>query len=410
MQEKEKGDIFLIKVSYGDLGSLYFSTIKEFQLDEVYDYIKKNERIKEALVLWTCNRFEIYFFPGDRETLEFLEDYINDKSLKYTVVHGLDAIKHLFLVSAGLDSMVIGENEILAQIKKAWEISRKKDLSGPNLNEVLKKSLEVGRKARRENGNSRRARSIASEALSMIKILPGQKVLVIGAGDLGTQISSFLSRNGTRFSICNRSPEKAREISKAFGASIEDFDRKKWRSYEVIITATKSGEVLLKRSDIARSKIKAVLDLGVPPNVSSDVPRGVKIVNMESLAESIVPINDKASDYAIKSLKIVNTEFEKFSKKLVSVEKNELLKKIFEYSNKIIDEEMKFFESKSNERADSETIRKGLESTRNKLLGFVINGIKNAKDIRSSETVTNMETILNENFSRHEAKKVKKVT
>jgi glutamyl-tRNA reductase len=406
----EKGGIFLIRVSYGDLGSLYFSTIKEFQLDEVYEYIKKNERIKEALVLWTCNRFEIYFYPGDRETVDFLEDYINDKSLKHTVVHGMDAIKHLFLVSAGLDSMVIGENEILAQVREAWEVSRKNGMSGPNLNEVLKKSLEIGRKVRRENGNGRRARSVASEALSRIEILPGQKVLVIGAGDLGTQISSFLSRNGIRFSICNRSPEKAREISKAFGASIEDFDRKKWKNYDVIITATKSDEVLLKRNDIAGSKIKVVLDLGVPPNVSGDLPKGVKIVNMESLSESIIPNNDKASDYAIKSLKTVNTEFERFSKKLMNTEKEELLKKIFDYSNNVIEEEMKFFERKPNERADSETIRKGLESTRNKLLGFVINGIKNAKDIRSSETVTNMEMILNENFSRYETKKVKKVT
>ena len=122
--------MFLIKVTYGDLGSLYFSSVKDFQIDEVYDYIKKNERIEEALVLWTCNRFEIYFYPGDRETVEFLEDYINERSLKHSVVHGLDAIKHLFLVSAGMDSMVIGENEILGQVRDAWEVSKKKGFSG----------------------------------------------------------------------------------------------------------------------------------------------------------------------------------------------------------------------------------------------------------------------------------------
>ncbi|MGC8562558.1 MAG: NAD(P)-binding domain-containing protein [Thermoplasmata archaeon] len=405
----EKGGIFLIRVSYGDLGSLYFSTIKEFQLEEVYAYIKKNERIQEALVLWTCNRFEIYFYPGDRETVDFLEDFINDKSLKHTVVHGLDAIKHLFLVSAGLDSMVIGENEILAQVREAWDVSKKNGLSGSNLNEVVRKSLEVGRKARRENGNGQHARSVAGEALSQIKIQPGQKVLVIGAGDLGTQISSVLSRNGTKFSICNRTPDKAMEISKAFGAPIEDFDRKKWKSYDVVITATKSEDVLLRRNDIYGSKIKVVLDLGVPPNVSNDVPKGVKLVNMESLSEFIVSNNDKTSDYATKSLKTVNAEFEKFSKKLMSAEKEELLKKIFDYSNRVIEEEMKFFEKKPYDRANSDMVRKGLESTRNKLLGFVINGIKNAKDIRSSETVANMEMILNENFSRYEAKKIKKV-
>ena len=402
--------MFLIKVTYGDLGSLYFSSVKDFQIDEVYDYIKKNERIEEALVLWTCNRFEIYFYPGDRETVEFLEDYINERSLKHSVVHGLDAIKHLFLVSAGMDSMVIGENEILGQVRDAWEVSKKKGFSGANLNELLKKSLEIGRKARRENGNGKRARSVAGEALDQIKILPGQKVLVIGAGDLGTQVSSFLSRKGIPFSISNRSTERAKEISKAFGVRIEDFDKKKWKSYDVVITATKSAEIILERKDVMNSKIKTVLDLGVPPNVSQELPDTVKLVNMELLSRTISANNAESGDYATRSLKIVNDEFEKFSQKIMNVDREEFLKRIFDYSNKVIEEEMKYFEKKPYNRENKAQIKKGLESTRNKLLGFVVNGIKNAKDIRSSETVTKMEMILNENFSRYETKKTKKVS
>ena len=402
--------MFLIKVTYGDLGSLYFSSVKDLQIDEVYDYIKKNERIEEALVLWTCNRFEIYFYPGDRETVEFLEDYINERSLKHSVVHGLDAIKHLFLVSAGMDSMVIGENEILGQVRDAWEVSKRKGFSGANLNELLKKSLEIGRKARRENGNGKRARSVAGEALDQIKILPGQKVLVIGAGDLGTQVSSFLSRKGIPFSISNRSTERAKEISKAFGVRIEDFDKKKWKSYDVIITATKSAEIILERKDVMNSKIKTVLDLGVPPNVSQELPDSVKLVNMELLSRTISANNDEAGDYATRSLKIVNDEFEKFSQKIMNVDREEFLKRIYDYSNKVIEEEMKYFEKKPYNRENKAQIKKGLESTRNKLLGFVVNGIKNAKDIRSSETVTKMEMILNENFSRYETKKTKKVS
>ncbi len=406
----EKGGIFLIKVTYSDLGSLYFSTVKDFQLEEVYEYIEKNERIEEALVLWTCNRFEIYFYPGDRETVDFLEDFVNVKSLKHSVAHGMDAIKHLFLVAAGLDSMVIGENEILAQLREAWVVSKNKRLSGPNINEILKKALEVGRKARRENGNGQRTKSVAGEALAEIKIQQGQRVLVIGAGDLGTQVSSFLSRKGIPFSISNRSPERAREISKAFGVKIEDYDKKKWKSYEVIITATKSSRVILERKDAANSRIKTILDLGVPPNVSTEMPEGIRLVNMAMLSKTITEKDQVKNDYATKSLKTVNVEFDKFSRKLMNVEREELLKKIFDYSNKIIEEEMKYFEKKAYGKDKEAQVRKGLESTRNKLLGFVINGIKNAKDIRSSETVTNMEMILNENFSRYEAKKIKKIS
>jgi glutamyl-tRNA reductase len=397
-------------VTYSDLGSLYFSTIKDFQLDEVYEYIEKNERIEEAFVLWTCNRFEIYFYPGDRETVDFLEDFVNGKSLKHSVAHGMDAIKHLFLVAAGLDSMVIGENEILAQMKEAWEISKNKGFSGPNINEIMKKALEIGRKARRENGSGQRIKSVAVEALGEIKIQQGQRVLVIGAGDLGTQVSSLLSRKGIPFFITNRSLERAREISKAFGVQIEEFNKKKWKSYDVIITATKSNGIIFERKDVENSRIKTILDLGVPPNVSNEMPEGIRLVNMAMLSKTITTRDQKKSDYATKSLKTVNDEFERFSRKLMNVEKEELLKKIFDYSNEIIEEEMRYFEKKTYGKDKEAQIRKGLESTRNKLLGFVINGIKNAKDIRSSETVTNMEMILNENFSRYEAKKVKKVS
>ncbi len=406
----EKGGIFLIKVTYSDLGSLYFSTIKDFQLEEVYDYIRRNERIEEALVLWTCNRFEIYFYPGDRETVDFLEDYVNGKSLKHSVAHGMDAIKHLFLVAAGLDSMVIGENEILAQIKEAWEISKRNSLSGPNINEILKKALEVGRKARRENGNGQRIKSVAAEAIEEIRLDEGKKILVIGAGDLGTQVSSILSRNGFAFSIVNRSPEKAKEISKAFGAQIEDFNKRKWKSYDVIIAATKSNKVILERKDVENSNVKTILDLGVPSNVSVDMPAHIRLVNMEMLSKRIATAGQKNNDYATKSLRTVNEEFERFSRKLMDIEKEELLRRIFDYSNEIIEEEMRYFEKKPFGKENEAQIRKGLESTRNKLLGFVINGIKNAKDIRSSETVKNMELILNENFSRYEAKKIKKVS
>ncbi|MEM0130308.1 MAG: hypothetical protein QXW75_02455, partial [Thermoplasmatales archaeon] len=104
----DKGGLFLVKVTYSDLGSLYFSSVPKFEIEEVYDYIKRNERIQEAMVLWTCNRFEIYFYPGDKETVEFVEDYLNKKAGQHSVVHGLDAIRHLFLVASGLDSMVVG--------------------------------------------------------------------------------------------------------------------------------------------------------------------------------------------------------------------------------------------------------------------------------------------------------------
>jgi len=405
----EKGGIFLIKVTYNDLGSLYFSVVSDFQVEDVYEYIKKNERIKEAMVLWTCNRFEIYFSPGDRETVQYLEDFVREKAKRYSVIHGWDSIKHLFLVSAGLDSMVVGENEILGQVREAWEMSRENSLSGQNLNQVLRKALQIGKKVRRENIMLLQSRSVASEALKHIHFNDGASTLVVGAGKLGTQISTILSRRRIRFAICNRTSEKAKEIALRFNASYEDFDVTKWKNYDNVILAIRSPKFIMTREDIANSRIKNIIDFGTPANVPADLGDGVKIINMEKLAGIIESREMKKNEFSTNGLKIVNEEFIKFSRLLMSTDKEEMLRKIYSYSDQIVRDEIKYIEKRAKSVDDVELMGKGLQSVRNRLLGFVINGIKRSEDIRSSETVTNMEEILNENLSRYETKKIKKI-
>lgn len=405
----EKGGIFLIRVTYKDLGSLYFSVLTDFQVGEVYEYIKKNERVKEAMVLWTCNRFEIYFSPGDRETVQYIEDFVEGKARRYSVVHGWDSVKHLFLVAAGLDSMVLGENEILSQVRESWKVSRKMAFSGPNLNRIMRKALEIGKKVRRENGRILPSRSVASEALDQLKFSEGEKALVIGAGKLGKQISAILSRKGVKFSICNRTEEKAKQLAAMYSSNFEKFDKRKWKSYDNLIFAIKGGEYALVGDDLINSRVKNVVDLGTPQNVPSKISKGVNLINMSSLSKIIESRESKKNEFATNSLKIVNDEFSRFSKKMMNIEKEELLRKIYEYSDRIIREEMKYMDTRANCRKDIETMEKGLQSIRNKLLGFVINGIKSTEDVRSSEIVGNMEMILNENISRYEAKKVKKI-
>ncbi len=410
VKELDKGGLFLLKVSYSDLGSIYFNVLSDLQIDEVYNYIKKNERIEEAVVLWTCNRFEVYFYPGDRETVEYIEYFIKDKVNRYSIIHGWDAVKNLFLVAAGLDSMVIGENEILGQVRDAWEKSRKHQLSGKNINPIFQKAIEVGKKVRRENGFNRIKRSVVSEALEIAKIKGNEKILVIGAGRTGTLVSKILHDRGIKFSITNRTREKAAILSKQFGSLIEDYDSTKWHSYDLIITAVKSHKPIIDSNNFNGVKGIRIIDLGVPSNVSNEMKGIIEVIDMDNISKKIEGERERRMELANIALMTVEDEFKKFSLKMKNEEKLNLLKKIQSYSDAIIKQEMIELEKRIDLSAEDRIIlEKGLVATRNRLLGFVINAIKRTEDIKSSSIVTNMEVIMDENVSRLKVKKTEDI-
>jgi glutamyl-tRNA reductase len=406
----DKGGLFLLKVSYSDLGSIYFNVLTDLQIDEVYDYIKKNERIEEAVVLWTCNRFEVYFYPGDRETVEYIEYFVKDKVNRYSIIHGWDAVKNLFLVAAGLDSMVIGENEILGQVKDAWDKSRKHNLSGEIINPIFQKAIEIGKKVRRENGFNRLKRSVVSEALELAKLDGNEKILIIGAGKTGTLVSKMLHDKGIPFTVSNRTHERAELLSKQFGARVEEYKSEKWWKYNLIITAVKSHKPIIDANNFAGGNEIRIIDLGVPSNVSKDIKDLVEVIDMDTLSKKIENERKMRKELANRALLTVEEEFKKFSKKMKSEEKVNLLKKIQNYSDIVIKNEMEEMERRINLSAEERIIlEKGLVATRNRLLGFVINAIKRTEDIKSSSIVSNMEVIMDENVSRLKTKKAEDI-
>ncbi len=407
----DKGGIFLLRVTYSDLGSMYFSQLSDFQIDEIYSYIKKNERIQEAVVLWTCNRLEIYFYPGDRETVQYLEDYIKEKVAKYSVIHGWDAIKHIFMVSAGLDSMVLGENEILGQVKEAWEQSKKNLLSGTNMNLVFQKAIETGKKVRRENAFNGIKRSVVSEALELANLSKEDRILVVGAGRVGRQIAKMLHDRNIEFAIANRTEARAMELADSFGGRTESFDQRRWKGYDAVITAVKAHKLVLDSSFPKDSRVSLIIDLGTPPNIDPSIKNKLKVIDMEFLSRKIEEKKEERQSLANQALRTVEREFNKFSSKIKNDEKSEILRKIHEYSDLVIQDEVREIERRMELSQEEKVIlEKGLIATRNRLLGIVINAIKTSDDIMTSNVISKMELLMNENFSRFKAKKIKEIT
>lgn len=406
----DKGGIFLIKATYRELGDLYFSVLKDLSVEDIYRHIGQNERIEEAVVLWTCNRLEVYFYPGDMETVEYLEEYISNRAGKNMVIHGWDAVRHLFRVAAGLESMLVGENEILGQVKDAWEYSRKLGYSRRNMNLVFRKAVEIGKKVRRDIPNGFARRSIAGYAIDQLSPANDNSVILIGAGDLGRQFGAVLSRKGIHFSVSNRTRSRAEELAGRYGADVEDFDPRRWVSYDIIITATRSPRYLLFPEDLDSGNVKGIIDLATPPNVAPAVGERVRLVNMHSVSAFISEADREKREYMERGSAIVEREFNAFSRNVTQTEKSDLLRKIYEYSEAVIGDEIRILSRKLS-RSDEElsSIMKGLDSVRNKLLGFVINGIKRAEDIKSSEVIDNMGMILDEELSRFKAQETEEV-
>ncbi len=402
----EKGGIFLIKVSYSDLGSLFFSTVKPIQIEEVYNYISKNENIKEAVVLWTCNRFEIYFYPGSYDSVQFFDEFLRGRVYKYSVIHGEDAIKHLFLVAAGLDSMVLGENEILGQVKEAWVISQEKGYSKENMNQVFRKAVEVGKRVRTRHGFNKIKRSVASEAIEFID--DSDEVLVIGAGKLGTQISNMLKDKGLKFSITNRTEAKGRNLARNLGVKFVEFDVKKWLHFSTIIVAASSDSYIIRSKDVVNCNVRKIIDLSTPPSVDPALSDKVELINMERLS-SISEINNRKREaLAREALRTVEEEFSKFIKILNEKERDKIIKKLVAFTDNIINEELEIF-SREIPIEHMAEVEIGIRATRNKIVGPFIQALKNTTDIKSSSLLSELERLLDEQLSKSKVEKVKEV-
>jgi len=185
------------------------------------------EHLTEAVVLSTCNRTEVYvratrFHPGVDDVRHFLAetagldpDALAD--LLYTF-HDDAAVSHLFAVAAGLDSMIIGEHEILGQVRESWRSADAEGTTGPTVARAFRQAIEVGKRARTETGIGRHAVSISSAAVALaverLGSLEGRRVLVIGAGDVGQRMAVALSGAGAgEVVIANRSPERAATLA-----------------------------------------------------------------------------------------------------------------------------------------------------------------------------------------------------
>jgi glutamyl-tRNA reductase len=264
---------------------------------------------EEAFLLVTCNRTELY---GSREasSLEsaLLEAAGGGDAADFYRKTGREAVGHLFSVAAGLDSMVVGEPQILGQVKRAMSEAQSAGTFGAVLGELVRRAIAVGRRVRRETGLGKGLPSIPKVATGMARYVLGdlsdRTLLIVGTGKLGHLTASLLRRSGaSEVVVTNRSLEAARRLASEIGGRAAAFDGLDalLLDADIVITCTAAPAPILTRDRLAtamaaRGERKLVLiDIAVPRDVEPEARslRGVRLYDLDDLrgwgSSSLVP-------------------------------------------------------------------------------------------------------------------------
>jgi glutamyl-tRNA reductase len=243
----------------------------------------------EAVVLSTCNRVEVYAAtedprqaPSHHQVAEFLAHFhgvelleVFDELFERT---GEDAVQHLFAVAAGLDSMVVGEPQILAQVKAAYELAAAHQAAGAMTHAVFQAALRVAKRVATETNVSRKRVSVPSVAVcdfarQMFESFHDKKVLVIGAGEMGEETVRYLKDEGAReITVINRTPERAEHLAARWNGRAVPWDRlhAMLAEADLVVSTTGASQPIVTAADFRRieslrhQRPLFILDLAVP--------------------------------------------------------------------------------------------------------------------------------------------------
>jgi glutamyl-tRNA reductase len=302
--------ILVIGVNHrsGPLSVLERLTVPLVELPKAVDRLARLDTVREAVLISTCNRTEVYavaerFHGAYADIRDFLcetgDIAADDLHPHLYSHHDESAVTHLFQVAAGLDSAVVGESEILGQVRQAWEVAQTEGAARTTMNLLFRQALVVGKRARTETAIGRGTTSVSQAAVEMasehLDGLEGRRVGVVGAGAMGEGIALALRRAGAgHVVVVNRTPERGHSLAERVEGEALGFDRLAdvLADADVVITCTGSGNPVVTRElASAATATRAarpllLVDIAVPRDVAPDVAgtAGVAVLDIDDLS------------------------------------------------------------------------------------------------------------------------------
>jgi glutamyl-tRNA reductase len=267
--------------------------VREGQVPTLLEKLLQNADIQEAMFLSTCNRVEAYLVTkhlqrGVDQALSILSELgqvIPQELEKHLYVrHTSQAMGHFFRVTASLDSMMVGETQITAQVKEAYAQAVATNATGPSLNKIVHKALEISKKIRTETGLGQHPVSISYASVLLAEKIFGSlknsRVLLIGAGEMGTLAAKHLvEREVGSIDIANRSEEKAIELAQEFSSRSVSISEALGQldQYDIVISSTAADGYLVKAAPVQKAmklrknKPMFFIDISVPRNIDPTI-------------------------------------------------------------------------------------------------------------------------------------------
>jgi glutamyl-tRNA reductase len=323
--------------------------------------------ISEAVLLSTCNRTEVYavaerFHGAYQDIRDFLCQLAGmapeDLQPHFYSQHDVAAVAHLFSVAAGLESAVVGESEILGQVRSAWLSAQAQGTARAALNLLFRHALEAGKRARTETGIGRSTASVSHAAVEMaterLGTLTGARVLVVGAGAMGEGIVTALAGAGVgEVVVVNRSLERAEALAARVGGRAAPVASlpSALADAEVLLTSTGAGSVVIEAEVVERAKAGRpllVVDVAVPRDVDpavADVP-GVTLLDLDDLRDWAARGAAERATEAAKVGHIVAEEVGRYSEEAVARQAAPLVAQLRERAEAIRRRELERFETR----------------------------------------------------------------
>jgi len=344
---------------------LPISSLEKFffrDLELALRLFKSVSGVEGVAILQTCNRVEVYLELRDEEAVENVlsiwEDLTGDTGIKRNtvLVRGVEVVRHLFRLASGLESMVIGEQEILRQVKEAYYKAVANSSLSLLLKMIFEEAIKIGKRVRSETEISRRRLSLAHVAVEVVekilKNMDDKVILIIGAGETGELVNSALMEKNYRkltLLFANRTYERAIHLASMSGGIALRLDQIEnyLRIADIVFVTTSAPHYIITRERIAeaieeRDKPLLIIDLSVPRNVDPEVSRlqNLKLITLDDLKEYI----DHSIYARIKELDKIETLIEdyveKFQERLETIWIEELISKIYSYAEKVRFEEV----------------------------------------------------------------------
>ena len=379
------------------------------------EHLKKDPNIREGLVFSTCNRLEILYIPETGDQIDRVIQFIADhkkisvpefRSALY-IHEGDEAIRHMFRVAASLDSMMVGEPQILGQIKQAYKIAVKTGASGVLLNRMMHKSFSVAKRVRKETGIGDNAVSISYAAIELAnKIfsdLSAKSVMLLGAGEMAElAVEHLMTHNVKNIVVANRTFKNALALAHKYNGKAVQFEEREDALVEVdiIISSTGATEYVLTRDQVKRAMKKRhhntifFIDIAVPRDIDPAINKisNAYVYDIDDLKNIVETNINQREQETVKARRFVEEALITFRKWLDSLAIVPTIKAINDKMTTIVD--MEFEKTRSSlahlSDQDIEAVKRMTQAIASRTIHDPILFLRNTGDHRDDSLYLNV--------------------